>query len=383
MFSRRSFVPTTENELSALQRAATRPYVDLAASNPTLVGLERPNLAAVLGRYEAPYEPDARGLRSARAALAELYAREGRGCPTEDDFVLSASTSEGYAHLMMALCDPGDAVAIPEPSYPLFEHLARLSDVRVQRYRLAYDGAWHIDFDSLRRATDERTRAIFVVSPNNPTGSVLRRTELHELWRLGLPLVVDEVFRTYPWPGAERLAAEPLAEPPVLTFLLDGLSKRLGAPELKLAWTVLTGPGKEEALHRLEWISDTFLSASGPVQRALPELLAAGSCFQKALHGRVLRNLTFLRQAVAGSPVTFLLGEGGWYVPLRLPALFDEQTWLRRLLEQEHLLPQPGWLFDFEQEPILVVGLLLPEETFASAVSRLVAHVRAACESDR
>src|SRR5690606_6736968 len=240
MVYRRSYVPTTENELSALQRAATRPYVDLAASNPTLVELERPNLAAVLGRYEAPYEPDARGLRSARAALAELYAREGRGCPTEDDFVLSASTSEGYAHLMMALCDPGDAVAIPEPSYPLFEHLARLSDVRVQRYRLAYDGAWHIDFDSLRRATDERTRAIFVVSPNNPTGSVLRRTELHELWRLGLPLVVDEVFRTYPWPGAERLAAEPLAEPPVLTFLLDGLSKRLGAPELKLAWTVLT-----------------------------------------------------------------------------------------------------------------------------------------------
>lgn len=380
MFSRRSFVPATENELSALQRAARRPYVDLGAGNPTLVGLDRPNFAAVLGRHEAAYEPDPRGWRPARAALAELYAREGRGHLGEEDFILGASTSEAYAHLLMALCDPGDAVAIPEPSYPLFEHLARLSGVRVQRYRLAHDGVWHIDFDSLRRATDARTRAIFVVSPNNPTGSVLRTAELHELWRLGLPLVVDEVFRTYLWPGADRIVAEPLSDPPVLTFLLDGLSKRLGAPELKLGWTVLAGPGKEDAARRLEWISDMFLSASGPVQRALPELLDEGSSFQKTLHARVLQNLECLREAARGSAVTPLFGEGGWYVPLRLPALVDEQTWLKRLLEQERVLPQPGWLFDFEQEPVFVLGLLLPEDVWAAAVSRLVAHVRAACE---
>lgn len=381
MFSRRSFVPAGDNELSMVRSAAAGPWIDLSAGNPTLVELQRPSYAALLGGHEAPYDPDPRGWLPARTALVELYGAEGRGTLSEEDLILCASTSEAYGYLLTALCDPGDAVAIPEPSYPLFEHLARLSGVEVQRYRLAYDGVWHVDFDSLRRATDARTRAIFVVSPNNPTGSVLRSAELQALWDLGRPLVIDEVFRPYLWPGAARIAAEPLADPPVPTFLLDGLSKRIGAPELKLAWILLAGPHKQAAASRLEWIADTFLSVAGPVQRALPELLSAGSGFQRAIAARVLRNLATLRGVADASAVTPLLGEGGWYVPLRLPAVLDEQAWLERLLREERVLPQPGWLFDFEQSPVVVTSLLLPERVFASAAQRLVACVTRACAS--
>lgn len=378
MFSRRSYVPPGDNELSSLHRRVPGPHLDWTLANPTRVGLDRPDFAGVLGRQRGPYLPDARGWGPAREAIADLCRT--RGVDTSaDDVLLCASTSEAYAYLLTCLCDPGDGIAIPEPSYPLFEHLARLQSVEITRYRLAYDGAWHVDLDSLARAVGPRTRAVFVVSPNNPTGSFLKPDELERLWSLGVPLVVDEVFRPYRWSSFAGPIAEPLARPPVLTFVLDGLSKRLGAPDLKLGWMVAAGPDRDEALRRLEHIADTFLSVAGPVQRALPELLQMGEPFRVALAERVERNLRVLGAVTAGSVVTVLHGEGGWYATARLPAVLDEAAWLEELLVGEGLAPHPGWLFDFEQRPVLVLSLLLPEAAFADASRRLVACATRRC----
>lgn len=378
MFSRRSFVPPGDNELSALHRRNPGPHLDWSLANPTRVGLERPDFAAILGRGRGPYVPDPRGWRPAREAVADIY--RGRGVDLgADDVVLTASTSEAYSYLLTTLCDPGDAIAVPEPSYPLFEHLARLQAVEVVRYRLAYDGAWHLDPESLARIVGPRVRAIFAVSPNNPTGSFLKPDELERLWGFGVPVVVDEVFRPYRWSTFEGPIAEPLARAPVLTCVLDGLSKRIGAPELKLGWIALAGPQEEEAVRRLEYVADTFLSVSSPVQRALPELLRAGEPFRALLMERIERNLAALRTATAGSPVTVLHGEGGWYATLRLPAVLDEPAWLEELLRRERLAPHPGWLFDFEQGPSFVVSLILPEAEFADASRRLVACATRRC----
>jgi alanine-synthesizing transaminase len=375
MFSGRSYLPPDDNEFAALRRGATRPWLDLGLVNPTEIGLKRPDYVRLVGNYDGPYQPDPLGGRSARESLSQLYWERGVRVPIED-IVLCASTSEAYGYLLMALCDPGDSIAIPQPSYPLFEHLARLQCVEVKPYRLGYDGSWFVDFDSLRRAVDERTKAIFLVSPNNPTGSFLKPPELLGLWDLGVPLVVDEVFRPYAWPSYRGAIAEPLGEPPVLTCVLDGLSKRIGAPDLKLAWMVWGGPSRQEAVRRIEWIADTFLSVASPVQRALPELLLVGRDFQQALCARVDSNLVALREAVSNSPVTLLEAEGGWYANLRFPALRDEQGWLELFLAQG-LSPPPGWLFDFEQQPLFVLSLLLPEQQFRRAARELVSLGRA------
>jgi aspartate/methionine/tyrosine aminotransferase len=370
MFSARSYVPEGDTELQVLQRNAPRGWLDLAEGNPTRVGLPRADYAAILGRHAGPYVPDARGWLPARRAVCELY-RE-RDVPIgEESVLLYASTSEAYAQLLMALCDPGDAILIPEPSYPLFEHLARLQGVEVRRFRLAYDGAWHIDFDSIRRGLDPSVRALFLVSPNNPTGSFLKSDELDRLHAFGCPVVLDEVFRPYAWASFRGRPAEALRDPPVLTFVLDGLSKRIGAPELKLSWMVVAGPDSAEALRRLEWISDNFLSVSGPVQRALPELLEQGRSFQTAVRERVERNLSALAAACAGSVVTPLHGEGGWYATVRLPSVLDETGWLGALLA-EGIGPQPGWLYDYDQSPLFVLSLLPPEDVFRNAMETLV-----------
>jgi aspartate/methionine/tyrosine aminotransferase len=372
-------VADEQNELSALLGSLPREArLDLSAANPTVVGLPDPRFAALLARGEGPYAPDPRGLASARDAVRGLYAERGLGIEREQ-VLLTASTSEAYSYLLTALCDAGDQIAVPEPSYPLFEHLARLCGVEVVFYRLGYDGAWHIDFASLEAAVTARTRAVFVVSPNNPTGSFLKPGELERLHALGLPLVVDEVFRPYRWSSFTGAVAEPLAEPPVLTCVLDGLSKRIGAPELKLGWLVSAGPGAEECQRRLEVIADTFLSVGGPVQRALPELLAAGQAAQGALRERIEANLRSVRRVTAGSAVSVLHGEGGWYVTLKLPAVHDEQTWLQILATRERLVAHPGWLFDFHDAPLLVVSLILEEGVFRDALERLVGLVNREC----
>lgn len=314
------------------------------------------------------YRPEARGLRSAREAVSELTKS-----PVED-IVLTASTSEAYSYLFKLLCDPGDSVLVPAPSYPLFEHLAELEGVRAVPYRLAYDGAWHVDLGSVRAAVDARTRALVLVSPNNPTGHYTREAELAELARFGLPLISDEVFAPF-WLGKPR----PLPPRPAdcLMFTLDGLSKRAGSPQLKLGWMLVSGPegARREALSRLELIADTFLSVSTPVQQALPQLLELCPEITEHIARRCRENLAALSQAVRGSAVTLLTPEAGWSAPLHLPRVVSEEELVLGLLRDASVLVQPGWFYDFEDEPYAIVSLLGEPRAFHEGVARLVTHV--------
>lgn len=386
MFSARLPWIAAENRLAqreAARRSADRPVLDLTVSNPTQVGLVLGGqvLAGCLADAGvAVYEPTPFGAPLAREAVAADFLRRG-ATVDRDAIALTASSSESYSLLFKLLCNPGEAVLVPRPSYPLFEYLARLDGVEPRPYQLDYDGRWRLDFDSLQL---EGARAICVVNPNNPTGSFLSRDEWARLSGLaaerGIPLIVDEVFADYALEAAldavVTVAAQPL---PALTFCLGGLSKSAGLPQLKLGWIATLGPEAlvGEALRRLELICDTYLSVGTPVQRALPSLLAIGD---QQLRPQITARVTTNRQRLAttfgrNSPCTLLPAEGGWSAILRVPAIMSDEDWAVTLLDRDGVLVQPGYFFDLELGTTLVLSLLTHPATLAEGARRIAARV--------
>ncbi len=376
MFSERSDPGGAPNPLTqarAARDAAGEPTLDLTPGNPTTVGLPWDEAAALraLHRPDA-YAPAPFGHPAARAAVSAALAAEGVAVPPSH-VVMSASTSEAYAWIFHLLCDPGDEVLVPEPSYPLLSHLAHLTGVQLASYPLDPDG-WALDLAALYEAIGPRTRAIVAVSPNNPTGQYLRRDSLAGLAAFELPLIVDEVFYTYPLDAPDDRARAASCED-TLIFALDGLSKRAALPQLKLAWTTVTGPGAHEALARLEGIADTFLSVATPVQLALAELLALPTA-PDAIRARTRKNLATLRERVAGTAITAPPVEGGWYAPIRLPATRTDEAWALSLLA-EGVHVHPGYLYDFPHDQAwLVLGLIAPEDDFARGVDAIIREAR-------
>jgi hypothetical protein len=304
---------------------------------------------------------------------------------SRDRVVLTASTSEAYSILFKLLCNPGDEVLVPAPSYPLFEYLAALDSVQPRAYHLEYHGAWSLDVDGLRRATTGRTRAVVVVSPNNPTGSYLKRAELEALAAHcrahDLALIGDEVFSEYVLDAELPRTTSVLAQRQALAFSLGGLSKGLGLPQLKLGWIVATGPDDlvKPALERLELVCDTYLSVGTPVQVGLPTLLAEGAGIRTAIRDRVTRNYRALLGAASQCPsVDALPAEGGWCAVLKVPAMQSEESLVLQLLEQDRVLVHPGYFFDFPREAFLVLSLLPDPDIFDRAVARVLHRAEAA-----
>jgi aspartate/methionine/tyrosine aminotransferase len=382
MFSTRVPADLAPNQLTAAERAVRARgvrLIDLTETNPTRVGLPYPEdaLMALADPSGLSYDPIPFGLTSAREAVADRIDAVGRPIDPAR-VILTASTSEAYSFLFKLLCDPGDEVLVPVPSYPLFEHLTRLELVEVRPYPLEYHGAWSIDAHAVEAAVTSRTRAVLVVSPNNPTGSVLTRGDLAALASLcasrGLALVGDEVFCDYlldPRPDIARV----LDQDQALTFSLGGLSKSAGMPQLKLGWMAAGGPSPlvAAALARLEIICDAFLSVSTPVQRAVGSLLASGQEIRRLILERVTRNLLELQALVAARPSCSLYRvEGGWSAVIRVPATRSEETLVVDLLEQESVLVHPGYFFDFPHEAFVVLSLLPEPGEFREGAARLL-----------
>jgi aspartate/methionine/tyrosine aminotransferase len=386
MFSARTGLARHPNRLAtALEaaRAAGRHVLDLTHSNPTTAGIPYPAptiRGALADEGALVYAPAPFGARAAREAVAATY--EDIGVHVDPArVVLTASTSEAYAFLFKLLCDDGDDLLVPAPSYPLFDVLARFEGVRLVPYPLAYDGKWHVDEDLVRRAITPRTRAILMVSPNNPTGSYIKRSELDMLARLGLPLVSDEVFAAFPLTddraGTRAPSVLACTHAP-LVFALSGLSKLAGLPQMKLGWIAVGGVDEArvaEALGRLELLGDAFLSVGTPVQVAAPPLLETRRETGAAIRARLRANLAMLDSRVAGTAATLLDVEGGWYATLRLPATETEEAWTLAFLEQDGVYVHPGHFFDFPAEAFVVLSLLTPESAFEEGVRRLLDRV--------
>ena len=381
MLSRRLPLHVEINALTraaAARRARQRPIVDLTASNPTRVGFTYPpdlldELASAQGLR---YEPQALGLPAAREAVARDQARRGVAVDPAR-IVLTASTSEAYTWLFKLLCDPGDTVLVPRPSYPLFEHLTQLEGITSVPFNLEYHGRWEIDFATVAKAP-ANTRAVIVVTPNNPTGSYVTATDVERLVAVcrdrGWALIADEVFADYQL-EADAPMTDLAARAEVTAFTLGGLSKTAGLPQLKLGWIVAGGPADAcaAALAGLELIADSFLSVNTPVQIALGNLLERADVIRTQIHDRVRRNLSLLRQTANEFPACDVLKvEGGWSAVIRVPATRTEEQLILELLEREGILVHPGYFFDFLREAFVVVSLLPPPDVFHGAASRVM-----------
>ncbi|MEO7270549.1 MAG: pyridoxal phosphate-dependent aminotransferase [Vicinamibacterales bacterium] len=377
-----SFEPNALTQALRRARTAGRPLLDLTLTNPTRAGFHYdPQLLLPLASAAAlTYEPLALGIPAAREAVSSDYRRRGLDIPAER-IVLTASTSEAYAWLFKLCCRPtDDEVLIPAPSYPLFDHLTRMEGVRAVPYRLDYHGRWALDVSALDEAWSDEVRAVLVVSPNNPTGSIIGAGDLQAIGercaeRHAL-LIVDEVFADYPLrDDADTAMAMPSS---CVSVRLGGLSKSAGLPQVKLGWMAFEGEEAQvaNALEKLELIADTYLSVSTPVQVAAPALIASGEQVRSQIRERVRRNHAALRAAAARhTAVDVLPADAGWSVVLRVPAVRSEEELVMDLLERDQVLVHPGYFFDFDHGCHLIVSLLTPPETFAAGVTRLLERV--------
>jgi alanine-synthesizing transaminase len=364
-------------EARATAAATGRELIDLTLSNPTVCGFEYDAegiLGGLAARQGLEYDPDSRGMRSAREAVAGYYTDHGSVELVADSLVLTTSTSEGYGYLFRLLCDAGDEVLVAEPSYPLFDFLADLQDVRLRAYPLFYDYGWWIDFAELERRIGPTTKAIVLVHPNNPTGhgtKVAERTRLEEICvRHGLALIVDEVFLDYPVvEGGVELLSFAVGPHPVLTFVLSGMSKVAGLPQMKVGWVGVLGPERvrQEALGRLEVIADTFLSMSAPVQLALPGWLAGRKGIQEQILGRVRRNLAVAREA----GLEVLEVEAGWSAILRLRQKGGMGELAMEVLRETGVVVHPGSFYGMSEGGWVVVSLIGHAAEFGKGVWQL------------
>jgi alanine-synthesizing transaminase len=397
MFSRRTAWKLTPNRFTQAHQEVLREgreVLDLTVSNPTRAGFEYDG-TAILDALRNPksldYDPQPKGLRSAREAVAEYYScgsdttvrplSSGSGTLLAknqldpDSLVLTTSTSEGYSYVFRLLCNPDDEVLVPKPSYPLFDFLADLQDVKLTPYPLIYDHRWQIDLPTLEQAITNKTRAVVLVHPNNPTGSYVSAEEQARLNQLcrehSLALIVDEVFLDYAHDDHTKRSFA--VNDDALTFVLSGLSKIAALPQLKLAWIVVSGPEATEAMHRLEVIADTYLSLNAPVQLAAETLLRQREKVQPQLMHRIRANLAELDDQLARHPsCARLLIEGGWYAVLRVPVTKSDEDLAIQLLFERSVLIHPGHFFDFPNDGYLVLSLITPEAIFREGISRVM-----------
>jgi alanine-synthesizing transaminase len=385
MFSHRTNWKLTPNKYSqALEelRSSGKKLIDLTVSNPTECGLTYDSnaiLSAFQNANALTYQPEAKGLLAAREEVAKYYREEHGDSVDPEAVLLTTSTSEAYSYVFRLLCNPQDEVLVPKPSYPLFDFLGDLQDVRLIPYLLQYAQGWFLDFELIERAITPRTRAILLVHPNNPTGSYVKAEEVVKLDALcrerNLALIVDEVFLDYALDGSPRKTFAGNRE--ALTFTLSGLSKIAALPQMKVAWMVTSGPEelKRDALGRLEIVADTYLSLNSPMQWAFPKLLAQRQTLRPQLVDRVKENWAWLHAALNGNTAYELLHpEGGWYAVLRILAGASDEDLAIALMQKEGVVVHPGHFYDFSSDEFLVVSLITPVNDFRNGMAAVVSH---------
>ena len=382
MFARRTGWHLQENAITAALRSARAggSVLDLTVSNPTDCGFhyDVQNIRSALSSECAlHYQPVPFGLPAAREHVVRYYS--DRQCSVApEQIMLTASTSEAYSYIFRLLCDPGNEVLVPRPSYPLFDLLADVMDVQLTPYDLFYDHGWHFDFHTLQ-AHSPNARAVIVVNPNNPTGSYVFAEEQQHLRSFcaqqQMAIIADEVFWDYPLERAQPAPSFARPQDQALTFTLSGLSKVAALPQIKLAWTVVQGPDtlRRDALERLEVIADTFLSVSAPVQHAIPQLFGTTTDIQRQIRERTRANLTELdRQLASSQTMTRLRADAGWYAVLRIPRVLSDDDFAIRLLERERVLVHPGHFYNFTREGCIVLSLLPLVADFKQGVTKLI-----------
>jgi len=373
-----NLTPNPLTQLLDAKRAQGIPILDLTESNPTRCGFHYDDaaiLSATSSLQSLTYDPSPRGLLKAREAITNYFLLKNKTVDPNSIF-LTASTSEAYSFLFKLLGDAGDEILVPQPSYPLFEFLAGLESLSTIHYPLSYYKGWQINFEVLRESISEKTKAIVIVNPNNPTGNYLKKDELEKLNGLcgerKIALIVDEVFSDYANGEDANRFETVVGNDGALTFALSGLSKVVALPQMKLGWIQVSGERKlvEEATSRLELIADTYLSVATPVQHATPKLLMMGETIQREIRERAEIN----GKVLEGLKLNVLKREGGWYAVIEIEQ--DDEKLAYELLERENILAHPGYFYDFRGRNVVVVSLITRKEVFEEGIAKLTKNLQ-------
>lgn len=391
-FSARTSWNREQNPLALLLenlRKERKTVFDLTISNPTECGIQYP-VKEIISAFNKPeiakYKPDPRGLFFARQTIKQYYLNHSVSVKEENIF-LTASTSESYSLLFTLLCNPGESILAPRPSYPLFEYLAQITGVSLKYYPLRYMGGWEIDLEALKQSISSSTKAIILIHPHNPTGMFLKKQTFEEIISIAnrhqITLIVDEVFLDFQLVQNEDGMSTTVNTSDVLTFTLSGISKSLGLPQLKLGWIVISGNEKftHEVGERLEILLDTYLSVNTPVQLALPELSWCGESIRKGILERIKSNYVYVKEFFSNSnnkksyPCSVLESEGGWYCIIKVPRTQTAEAWAIELLKKHNILVYPGYFYDFDDDGFLVLSLLTEDSTFQNSLNILAEHM--------
>ena len=389
IFPRRTNWPSESNPLSLLvagYRHEETAFLDLTVSNPTQCGFQYYQdglLKSLLNPKNLNYEPNPLGLSAAREAITAYYAAQGVKVDPKQ-IIITASTSEAYSFAFQLLFEPGELLLAPKPSYPLLEDLAALHDIRIERYAMDPNRGWEISLKGHYEMKEADPKALLLVNPNNPTGNYVHVPELAELnifcKKRGVAVISDEVFFDYPLDRKPEPAMHGIPNRHNLALVMNGISKILGLPQMKLSWIIVTGPEPIacEALRRLEIISDTYLSTNTPVQNALPEWFKMQPAIQKEILDRIRNNYRFLKQKLGGGgSVRLFPVEAGWHAPLQLPSINSDEEWAQIILKKDRVLTHPGYLFDFEEGSYLIVSLIVPETVFQEGIEKIIKRAAA------
>lgn len=380
MFSDRIEYPFKTNELTKLiESIGKKKLLNLSESNPTKTNLVYDNdiLSCFLKKENLKYEPDPKGIKNARNIVVDYYKEKDLSLSPEE-IILTSGTSEAYSFIFKILCNPFDNILIPQPGYPLFEYLASLEMVKTKPYKLEYTHniGWKIDFDFLASQIDEKTKAIVLINPNNPTGSYISDEEKREIINIAkkhnLALISDEVFFDYNID--DKIYNSFAGNKECLTFVLSGISKILALPQMKLSWIIISGEEriKQEAIERLELVSDTFLSVSIPIQNSLKEFFKYGEKLKSIIINRIKENYLILKEYFKDSPVRVLDTSGGWSTILELPRIISEEEWVNRLISEENCLVYPGYFFDFEREAFCSLSLIIEKNLLIKGLEKIM-----------
>jgi alanine-synthesizing transaminase len=386
-FSNRTRWDLTPNPLSRLldeKRHEGVTIINLTESNPTACGFEYPKkeiLEAFSSEKIMEYHPHPKGVLACREIIADYYKSLNIPANPENIF-LTASSSEAYAWIFRLLANPGDRILVPSPSYPLFDFLAQLNDIEIEYYPLEYDETWKIDFGTLSNKISPKTKAILLVHPNNPTGSYVseeERVKLNQIAsRNNLALVSDEVFFDYVFDHGQSSFSSFAGNKEVLTFALNGISKMLALPQMKLGWMVVDGPEslRKAAVEKMEIIADTYLSVNTPIQTAFPEIMKLKTGIQKQILARLNQNKKTLFEIIQNHPsCEYLKSEGGWYALLKVPKIRTDDEWTLTFLKHDDVLIHPGHFYNFDQEGYLVISLLGKNDDLDSGLNKIFSRI--------
>ncbi len=384
MFSRRTNWNFLSNELTLLRERKIlegKPILDVTESNPTKCNFDflfSEIISSLNSEENILYSPNPKGNLQARETICKYYAERDISISPEQ-IILTSSSSEAYSLLFRLLCNVNEEILVPKPSYPLFDYLAQINDVAVKHYRLEYDGNWQIDFESLQKNISEKTKSIIIVNPNNPTGNFIHDGEREKLYQIAnennISVIEDEVFSDFRFQILDfRLKnSYPISHISHLHFTLNGISKLLALPQMKLGWIVIQGESKlqQEAISRLEILADTFLSVNTPIQNALPKLFLLRKQIQTEILQRIQSNYNLLKQQMSNSQCSILNVEGGWNTIIKIPNTKSDEQWAKEILEDENVFVHPGHFYDFESEGFLVVSLIQQKDIFEEGVVRI------------